>query len=101
MNSSELHLEYFKSASSVSIRPNGDRRDFKAMSFEQQSKFLIQLIYNRASLLYGDESKAKKLTETLSQLAAEDFYEVIDIMQDDSVFQNWICEFLESSTNSY
>lgn len=98
MYSSELNFKSFKSDSRLSLHLQKNKKDLKELDFHQQSFYLSQLIFNRARLLYNNDQMANRLIDMLHQLAADDFYDIIDIMQEDSVLRKWIDEAMESST---
>ena len=95
MYSPELNSESFKGDSWISTNLKKRTPDLKHLDFHLQTYYLSQLIFNRARLLYNDENKAGQLIDMLNELAADDFYDIVDIMQDDSVLRKWIDEFME------
>ena len=96
MYSSELTSAAFRTKTRVSSNLRPTSHELKLLSFEEQSFYLTQLIFNRARLLYQDDQKAEQLTALLDSLDAQDVYDVVDAISDDRELQRWIQELMDS-----
>ena len=74
----------------LSSNLNSQINSFKQLEFEDQSFLLSQAIYDKISQLYEDESLSRKVTQMLADLDPSDFFEVLEIMENDDVLKKWV-----------